>query len=215
MKRRNDTSSYKKRVIKKAKVPYRESPMGGLTSRRNGFLKLRVKIEPTTNILTSTVAATGLYSYQFTLNDLPDVSNYSAIWDSYRFDKITAVIQPVTQISFPSTTFSHAPLVTAIDYDDAAIPTSFAQLLAHGTSMIHDPMGGAVKRSFVPHCAIGVADTALNFANKSMGKWKWIDMSTTGVTHYGFKAVVKQCTSTNVFQYYIYFIVDVSFKSSR
>jgi hypothetical protein len=212
IKRKSDTQKYnsKKRTLAKVQSPY-----GGISNRRDGFLKMRVKLEPTTHLLTSTVSASGLYSWQFTLNDLPDVSNYSAIWDSYRFDKITACIQPATQISFPSTTISHAPLVTCIDYDDAAIPTTYGQILAHGTSMIHDPNAGVVRRSFIPHCAVGVADTSLSYANKSMAKHKWIDMSTTGVTHYGFKAVVKQAVSTNVFQYYIYFIFDISFKSTR
>lgn len=213
---RKDAMVARGKAARKAKTARAAtSPYGGLSIRRSGFLKIRVKIEPASNQLTSTAAATGVYSWTFTANDLPDLTSYSSIYDSYRFDKITAVIIPATQIASPATTYQWAPLVTAIDYDDGALPSTYNEVLAYGTSMVHDPMGGMIMRSFTPRCAVGAIDTGASYANKVTKKWQWIDFASTAVSHYGFKAVVKQATSTNVFNYYIYFIYDISMKSTR
>lgn len=188
-------------------------PQYGL-AQTNQIHTINVKVEPTTFLLNSTSTAAGLFSWSFTLNDLPDVASYSAIWDSYRFNGITAVITPVTQYPSPASSIGFAPLVTAIDYDDANVPISYSGVLQYSNSYVHPSNSTPVVRNFTPECAIGTYN-GTDYTNKQNKKWAWIDLAYPNTQHYGFKAAIKQSTSTNLPFYYIYFKYSISFRKTR
>jgi len=220
MKRNVQSGSGSKAKYRRRSKVYRPyGPVSSIMSTKrvsgitNGFLNIRVKVELGTTILTSTNVIGGGYSFYFTLNDLPDVTSYVAIYDQYRINKVTAVIMPITQQDVPTSTASWAPLVTVIDYDDASVPTLYPAMLAYGSSMIHNNQQ-VIRRNFTPSVALGVSD-GTNIVKSGVNQRVWLDCAQAGIRHYGFKAFVKQQLTTRYHSYYIYFVYDVSFQNTR
>lgn len=175
---------------------------------------LQAKIEPAANaIMTSTSGAPGFYSFTFRVQDLPDFTSYSAIWDEYRINKIVAIITPLTQAGNPATAPGYGPLVTAMDFDDGLTPTSFGQVLQYANSMIHPNDGKQVFRTFTPKYRLA-AYNGTTTINSSLST-NFIDLAAGDIEHYSLKCAVRQATSTNVQSYHVIFKYVVTFRKSR
>jgi len=175
---------------------------------------LSTKIEPATNTyIQGSSIGPGLFSWSFRVQDLPDFTAYSSIWDEYRMDKITMIISPVTQASNPATAPGFSPLVVALDFDDSITPTSYSQVLQYGTAVLYGQMTQPVSRSFKPKYR-GVAYNGTTGVNAStLGGF--IDLTAGDVEHYGVKAAIRQGTSTSVQNFYIVFKYTVTFRRTR
>lgn len=175
---------------------------------------LSTKIEPSTNTyFQGSSIGPALASWSFRVQDLPDFTSYSAIWDEYRMDKITMIISPVTQASNPASAPGFAPLVVALDFDDAITPTSFSQVLQYGTAVLYGQLTQPVSRSFKPKYR-GLAYNGTTGVNAS-NLGGFLDLASGDVEHYGVKAAIRQSTSTNVQNYYIVFKYTVTFRRTR
>lgn len=189
------------------------APMRSLSSKPVQWT-LRTTIEPAANAyITGSSAAPVFHSYSFRVQDLPDMTSYSQIWDQYRIDNITMIITPVTQAALPAAAPGFAPLVVAIDSDDSIIPTSYAQVLGYGTAMLYGQLTCPVTRTFVPKYR-GVAYNGTTGVNSSVLSG-FLDLAAGDIEHYGVKVAIRQSTSTNIQSYYICFKYQVTFKSSR
>lgn len=208
----------------KRKAPYanykstRISPYSKVSYANPGTInKIAVRLEhPTGAYYTSTTIGPVGAAFIFRLSDMPDNASYTSIYDAYRIDKITAYIHSVCQSSTPTVTPAFAPLCTAIDYDDATIPTSFTNLMESSTSKVHaNNPSQVIVRSFIPEAVMASFQAGAAIDGRALKSRSWIDMASTGVNHYGFKLIIRQATSTNSFAYYINFKYDVSFKRTR
>jgi len=120
-------------------------------------------------------------STPFTLNAFAQYTEFTALFDQYRIDRIEIWLEP---IGAPSTS-SFPCLTTCVDFDDATTPTSFASVEAHQNSLVANGAAGQYH-SWQPRVALGAyAGTFTSFANIS---GPWIDSASPGVQHYGFKA---------------------------
>lgn len=127
-------------------------------------------------------------SLQFTLGQLPNVSEFTALYDQYRINKIKVVFVPALSgmdANAPSTQYYMPNLHSVVDYDDATAPTSMAQLFQYPrlkrTRGLRDH-----KQYFSPAVSVEVYQSGISTSYSA--KWKqWLDLASTSVPHYGVK----------------------------
>jgi hypothetical protein len=128
----------------------------------------------------------------FSMTNVPDVSNFSSLFDQYRIALIEAWILPWDS---NTAAVGEIPglLASVVDYDDAT-STSYAQLMEYQNVLIGHTTQ-AHYRKFVPHVAVAAYGSGVftSFANEVA---PWIDMASTGVTHYGLKVACNVGTGT-------------------
>lgn len=153
-----------------------------------------------------------LQAFAFTLQDVIDYSQWTSVFDQYRFKKITMIIQGNT-INL-GTSAALEPLFTCIDYDDAVTPVSVQAVMNYGNAMVHHAQCND-KRTFIPATNTAVQLTGGSYTGGSTGKNRWIDCSNTDVAHYGIKIAIPTSTTTNVNGWNVVFQYVIEFKNNR
>lgn len=156
---------------------------------RNGIsLEQSVTLEMTYVTMSAFVASVtaGLPTYfakAFTLNDFAGGTALRAVFDQYRFEQIETWFEFVSPTSgavqFPE-------LSTAVDLDDASVPTAIGQVLDRVGSVTGTGPGGHYHK-WKPHVAVAAFSGA--FTSYSNEPACWIDSGSPGVEHYGIKAI--------------------------
>jgi hypothetical protein len=130
-------------------------------------------------LVTSVTVPVGASAY-IALSSFPNVTEYTNAFDQYRIDQVEVWLELVGN---PSASLS--TVVTAVDLDDANVPT--------GPTQIQDKQGalvgsGAAMRyhRWRPHVA--VAEFGGTFTSYGNVPSTWIDTASPSVQHYGFKA---------------------------
>lgn len=130
-------------------------------------------------ITTSTTVPVGASTF-VALSSFPNVTEYTNAFDQYRIDQIEVWLELVGN---PSASLS--TLVTAVDLDDANVPT--------GPTQIQDKQGALVGSGasmryhrWAPHVA--VSEFSGTFTSYGNVPATWIDTASPSVQHYGFKA---------------------------
>jgi hypothetical protein len=134
--------------------------------------------------LTSSTTVPVFRSFFFTLGDIADVTEMSAVFDQYKLEKVEMRLCPsITE------TLSSAPLIgkaySVIDYDDANVFTSISDPLDYSNCMTWEP-NDPIQIELVPHFAYAAYATGVfsSFANSPP---RWIDCASSAVQHYGVK----------------------------
>lgn len=139
-----------------------------------------------TNIVESQVA------YEFKLSDLDQVASLTALFDQYRVDKVELTFIPRSQVDSASgVAVAAGPsyMYTCLDYDDANI-VSLSAIREYGSSKCHNVVdGGNIQIVLKPHIALAAFGGGV-FTSYSNRQGVWIDVASTGVSHYGVKAVL-------------------------
>lgn len=140
--------------------------------------------------LTSTFAGgTILQGVPFTLGDLPDVTDFTALYDQYKILGIKVQWLPRGNSSDIGVQGNMARFFSVIDRDDDAPPASIDQLTQYeslkvtGTQHVH-------KRYFKPSVRREVA-TGIGTTANEVAMSPWIDVTNTNVKHYGIKIAVQ------------------------
>lgn len=121
----------------------------------------------------------------FALSDLPNPTEFTALFDLYKIDKIVINIQPLNNINSPSTVANLAYLVCVVDTDDIASPVTASDLLQYEKCHMVSPYKG-LKLTWKPSVAMAAYGGSL-FTSYANAQDQWIDMGSSGVPHYGFK----------------------------
>ncbi len=184
---------------------------------RERALELKTTIVSHVNkgILVSTSAAEGLYAFSFTLDGLPDYTNYVSVWDMYRIVGIDVTVLPLTLQSAPSASNAYAFLYIAPDYDDATTPANSTAMLSYSNLAI---LGPSEKYSFsyIPRVAMATTTSgAASITGAMSAQSPWLDCSSSGVVHYGIKAAVTQSTSTSITGWNLFARVRVEFRKQQ
>lgn len=121
--------------------------------------------------------------YSFALSSLDNVTALSSIFDQYRVALIEYTVMPRIQ-TIDQTGTIPGQIVTVVDLDDAATPSTFNGLLDYQGAVVSQ--GNKMhKHTFVPCVAVAAySGVFTSFANESA---PWIDIASTGVLHYGLK----------------------------
>lgn len=125
------------------------------------------------------------------LDDLPGYTEFTALFDLYRFEKLQVDFIPTQQTSYSGN------LITCIDYNDASVPVSIANLMQYQTAQ-QNAAGSTVRRVFTPRIDLA-AYSGSAFTSYATAALQWIDTASPDVIHYGIKwgvqGVVAQISS--------------------
>lgn len=113
------------------------------------------------------------------LDDLPGYTEFTALFDLYRFDKLQIDFIPTQQTGYSGN------LVTVIDYNDASVPVSIANLMQYQTAQ-QNAAGSTVRRVFTPRIDLA-AYSGSAFTSYATAAMQWIDTASPDVIHYGVK----------------------------
>ena len=116
-----------------------------------------------------------------TLGMFPSYTEYTDLFDQYRFEQIEVLIEP--RAAQGTTVF--AQLTTAVDLDDGNVPTLASQVQLKQLAL--DGADGSGRyHLWQPHMAVATFSGAFtSYANEPAG---WIDSASPNVQHFGLKA---------------------------
>jgi hypothetical protein len=159
------------------------------------------------NILSTVWLGTDVFgALTFQLSDIPGYTNFTAVWDEYKFDSVQLkFIEPFNvnaisgyNVATGATTSVFVPpsLLTAADYTDASTPTQ-SILLTHEDCIIHGQMNTQKNVSLVPVPLGALYQGA--FTGYGREDNQWVECNSAGVVHYGLKyGVVKGSNVPNI-----------------
>jgi len=164
------------------------------------------------------------FNYNFTLSDLVNTAEYTALYDRYRINYVVMklipryntnliLVQGLAQTT-PSTTNNLATanyglpeIMTAIDYDSATTPASINDIMEYRT--YKRTLGTKEHiRSLKPRLLVDSSNIGVSMAKK------WIDCDKPNVPHYGVIGMITNIPSTTVDEgaYQKYFIdLDITY----
>lgn len=149
---------------------------------------LEQAIQATSTVATST-------HYGFTLNNLPNATDFTNLFDQYCIKKVVWKLIPRfsqfnASYSNPNNLF--AQVHTAIDYDDAlALPT------ATGLAEINQYESHRMTRANQTHKRVIVPKVELTGASSAFPKsYQWIDCDNINALHNGLKIFIPQLDGT-------------------
>jgi len=129
------------------------------------------------NSSASVFVGTGL---SFSLSSSAQAGSFQALFDQWRIMMVEVTVMP---FAGPGATVA-GQMYSVIDYDDAATPTSAAQLLQYETLQVNE-IAQPFRRCFVPHSAVAAYNGAFTgFQNVAR---QWCDSASPGIQHYGLK----------------------------
>lgn len=136
--------------------------------------------------ITSSTTADQLGAYSFTLNLLPDVSEFLNLYDSYTITGVKLSFIP-RFTSNTTTTVNPGVFMYVMDYDDANPLTTTVQMLEHQSIKYRSPVSMKPMTIFVrPKAALAAYSGAFTSYAQTT-KSQWIDCGSPNVQFYGVK----------------------------
>lgn len=201
----------------------RKNPFAySLSSRIAGILGNKVyKFKRTWQASNINSAVTfGNSAFAFKLSDLPNSTEFTTLFDSYRITGVKMTLIPqFTQSDLvdavPGGTNKSTPNVyTVLDYDDNTALSNAVDYFQYDTFRLH--RGARVVKRFCrpklqASANVGGAGTlALQESNK-----RWVDCNQASVLYFGIKVGLDSTTVATDVQYRVYFTYYLDFKSVR
>lgn len=158
----------------------------------------------TNSFITSSTVGTN-YAWQFTLDMLPQVATFAALYDVYRIAKVEFCIRPRAIINAPINSSQGTlagggylnNVLVAVDHDDANAPTSFNALREYGNAKEYQlATGRPIKFTFVPAVAQQIYNGVVAASGERFAPW--IDMGNTNVPHYGVKVAMQPMATNSI-----------------
>lgn len=133
-------------------------------------------------------------NFKFQLNDLSAYTEFTALFDQYKFKKVIVHYIPRGNMTPTGTGTANTAgtLITAIDLDDIANLGAINSLREFATCQ-EVSSHTTVTRTVYPHIALAAYQGALTaFANKGN---QWIDCAYAAVQHYGMRSIIPNITT--------------------
>lgn len=145
-----------------------------------------------TSITSLGVAQPASVASVFAFNLIPNVAEFTALYDQYKITGAKVVLTPalsegINSPLFGSTsTLGFSPVNSVIDYDDSTAPTSEAELLEYGSHKQTAPFKKHV-RYLKPKVLQQIYQSSLSTAYRPISN-QWLSTSSSSsVPHYGIK----------------------------
>lgn len=183
-----------RRMLKKRKPGMIRRKRAGVLRRQVHSFKRLVSLGTVT---ASTAPAGGAVpvrtAISFPLNLIPNLTEYTNLFDQYKINGISFRAVPKTQQFQGGTSGTGNPLgygqvVSVIDYDDSTTPLTKDQLMEYG-SVKFTSSGRMHKRYFKPKILTRAAINSATDGNVS-SKALWVDTLNPDVQHYGIKLFI-------------------------
>lgn len=180
------------RRFRRSRVPRRRPRRTRRMYRRRRSVAVVHRFKRIADLGTVGCSNIGLLSYatSFSISQLPNVSEFTSLYDNYRIEKVVFRMRPYwTDLSVSGTTvqsYALAPIYTAIDLDSAALPASTATLRQYSTCRSHTALR-PITRVLRPRPLTEIYESALGTSYALAPKNVWLDTARTSVPHYGIK----------------------------
>jgi hypothetical protein len=136
----------------------------------------------------ASAAGDAVGAYAFNLSSLPSYTEFTALFDQYRFKRVDISFWPLQSVA-TSTANAIPTIATVIDYDDNALLANLPNAMQYSNCVLHNPYKPFTV-SFRPHLPIAAFDGTFNaFANTQD---QWIDSGSPNALHYGLKWATPQ-----------------------
>lgn len=160
-----------------------------------------------------------LGAYDFRLANLTNSASYTAIFDTYRIEKVEMLFVPyfnANSVGFATNTIP-PDLFLVVDYDDATPAGSTVVLSQYSNMKCFGPTDTAYL-AFRPTIATGVWDGASSTlipAGTQQGPW--LDIGSTGIAHYGVKygVTANVAASTNTQKWHVHARITLQMCNQR
>lgn len=184
-------------------VAGRPQPNNGISLDQG--ITLEVSVASQAFITSSATSGLPTYasSYIYTVQFATALTPLLTVFDQYKFEQVEAWIE----CQAPNGTGSVPELYSAVDLDDANIPTSVGQIQDKQGSIVSGGLAGHYHK-WRPHMAVAVYSGAFtSFENAAAG---WIDSASPNVQHYGLK--VATLSTGGAFAYTLVLRAVISFR---
>lgn len=161
--------------------------------------------------------------FSFQLVDLPNVAEYTSLFDQYKITGVQLRIIPKSSEQIQGSTSGtvattgYGQVVTAIDYDDAGNPASKDQLLEYGSVKV--TQSNRVHTRFISPKILNVVFRNALTSGYSPVKATYLDCSYNDLPHYGIKlwidAPSSAGTSDSAISYDVYAMYYFTCKNTR
>jgi hypothetical protein len=175
-------------------------------------------LQVTKNLLvTASIAPSATFvsgGFAFTLNDLPELSSFTNLYEFWRLDSISLEFIPITtMVTVAASAQQCQPLLVALDYEGVSAPPNVNSLLDY-TNLTIIPVNKRKKISFRPRALIG-ATNGSTIQSGISEQSPWIGVGTTGIQHYGVRyGIAASTTQSNGYAWAVYAKYFVSFKGT-
>lgn len=152
-----------------------------------------------------------LAAYNFSLNDLPGVGEFTGLYDFYKINavKISFLPQMTENISLTSVNNAYASVrfFSAIDYNDSSAPSSIDNVREYATCKTTPILREHKRIIYKPKILI----------DSIMSATPWLSTTTASTNYFGLKVAVEPMLSTTAtsMQYNIEATYYLSFKNYR
>jgi len=134
------------------------------------------------SLLTTSTTVPTYFGLSFLVNSLDNFTSLAAVYDQYYITLIECQVVPdVSEVTI--STSAVGSYVTAVDLDDAAVPTSYSNAASYASSISSNQTVGHYHR-WAPQFAVATYSGAFTSYGVSKG---WIDCASPSVQHYGLK----------------------------
>lgn len=135
-----------------------------------------------------------LLGIEFKLNELPNVGEFTSLFDKYRIKAVQVKIVPVVSaydINAPATAAFRPNIHSAIDYNDSTNPGSITDLFQYDNYRM-TPGDRTHSRYFAPRVAQEVYRSAVSTNYAMLDKNVWLDCTAGGtdVPHFALKVCI-------------------------
>lgn len=195
---------YRKKNAKKQKRKYKISrPFGKVYTFRRGYYLGNITAS-------NTVATYG--AYNFKLSDLPDYSEFTNLFDEYMISKIVIQFTPNGINAAESVNLTDGWFMMVVDKDDDTTPTTYNTLLQYPNCKIRSYIKPH-RLVFYPRVSTAIFNGGVTTAYGS--NRRYIDCSSSGVPHYGFKYGIAQAGTVNSVIYNLWVTMTVKCRGLR
>jgi hypothetical protein len=161
------------------------------------------QITPSTTVETDS-------TYVFALNQLPDYTEFTSLFDNYRILQVTVCFYPLFLDTTATTPYP--PIKTVIDYDDN-VSVTLAQANEYDSLQVNQT-GNYFERTLTPRIAVAAYAAGVFSSFMQPKAQSWVDCASPGVNHYGLKYAMPVSGAANpVWQVEAHYILQ--FRETR
>lgn len=163
----------------------------------------------------STATATTFGAKAFSLNELPDFSEFQNLYDQFRINKIVWKLVPNANNADAGATQRLPQIHSVLDYTDSTAPTSLDELVQYNNYRM--TMGSRIhSRKLTPVFLDNVYVTSVTQRAGNPNFKKWLSTSnSTDVVHHGIKYAIGSTATAGAITYTPYVTFYISCKSVK
>lgn len=170
----------------------------------------RIKRSFMSSLICNAIATSNSWATGFKLSDLPNHTEFTALFDQYRIRMVEVKFMPVINSSNVNDK-QNATLITCVDTDDASLPGFASELLQYSNHQVK-PTYQAHYMKIYPRAALAVYQGA--FTAYGQAPPMWFDCASPDIQFYGLKTWINNGSGLEV-RYNLLFSYHIELRKVR